>query len=58
VEQLHGFLTTDMKRAVEHLAQIVKALDAYADVLPPSGSPASSTPAPASEEPGEKGSPA
>jgi len=38
VEQLHGFLTTDLTRAVAHLALIVKSLDAYAEVLPPAGS--------------------
>jgi chromosome segregation ATPase len=67
VEQLHGFLTTDMTRAVAHLAQIVKTLDAYSDVLSPAGSAASTaapgrepenTPAQASDDPGEKGSPA
>jgi hypothetical protein len=41
VEQLHGFLTTDMTRAAAYLAQVVKTLDAYADVLAPSGSAAS-----------------
>ena len=66
VEQLHGFLTTDMKRAVEYLAQVVKTLDAYADVLAPSHSSAApapggepeNPPAPTPDAPGEKGSPA
>ena len=31
VEQLHNFLTADIPRAIAHLAQIVKTLDAYAD---------------------------
>jgi hypothetical protein len=67
VEQLHGFLTTDMTRAAAYLAQVVKTLDAYADVLAPSGSAASTpapggesenTPAQTSDGAGEKGSPA
>ena len=37
VTQLHGFLTTDMGRAVAYLAQVVKALEAYADVAAPGG---------------------
>ena len=37
VTQLHGFLTTDMGRAVAYLAQVVKALEAYADVAAPVG---------------------
>jgi predicted nucleic acid-binding Zn-ribbon protein len=32
VEELHGFLITDMGRAVSQLVQIVKALEAYAKV--------------------------
>jgi hypothetical protein len=32
IEQLHGFLTADIPRAVALLAQIVKTLDAYAGV--------------------------
>jgi len=35
VEQLHGFLTSDMVKAVAYLAQVVKALDAYAGVALP-----------------------
>jgi hypothetical protein len=67
VEQLHGFLTTDMARAVAYLAQIVKTLDAYSDVLSPgasgaatsaAGSEPENAPAQDSGEPGEKGSPA
>ena len=38
VTQLHGFLTTDMGRAVAYLAQVVKALEAYADVATPGNS--------------------
>ena len=35
VTQLHGFLTIDMGRAVAYLVQVVKALEAYADVPSP-----------------------
>jgi hypothetical protein len=35
VTQFHGFLTTDMKRAVAYLEQVVKALEAYAGVPTP-----------------------
>ena len=31
IEQLHSFLTSEMPRAVAHLAQVVRTLDAYAD---------------------------
>jgi hypothetical protein len=35
VTQLHGFLTIDMGRAVAYLVQVVKSLEAYADVATP-----------------------
>ena len=35
VDQLHGFLLTDMVGAVAHLGQVVKALDAYTSVAAP-----------------------
>jgi small-conductance mechanosensitive channel len=35
IEQLNGFLTTDMVRAVAYLTQIVGTLDAYAAVDKP-----------------------
>jgi hypothetical protein len=38
VTQLHGFLTIDMGRAVAYLVQVVKSLEAYADVAPPGNS--------------------
>lgn len=38
VDQLHGFLTSDLAKAVAHLAQSVKALDAYTGVAMPGGS--------------------
>jgi hypothetical protein len=31
IEQLHGFLTAEMPKAVAYLAQVVRALDAYTD---------------------------
>jgi|GEM_PF-463497 len=37
LNQLQGFLTTDMARAVAYLAQVVKTLDAYAAVAAPGG---------------------
>jgi len=39
LNQLQGFLTTDMARAVAYLAQVVKTLDAYASVAAPGASP-------------------
>ena len=30
IEQLHGFLTSEMPKAIAYLAQVVKTLDAYA----------------------------
>ncbi len=35
VNQFHGFLATDMKRAIAYLEQVVKALEAYAGVPTP-----------------------
>jgi len=35
LNQLQGFLTTDMGRAVAYLAQVVRTLDAYASVAAP-----------------------
>jgi hypothetical protein len=35
IEQLQGYLATDMEKAVLYLAQVVKALDAYTAVAPP-----------------------
>ena len=39
VDQLHGFLLTDMTKAVAHLDQVLKALDAYASVWRPARNP-------------------
>jgi hypothetical protein len=35
VNQLHGFLTADMARAVAYLEQVIKTLEAYASVAAP-----------------------
>jgi len=45
VEQLQGFLTSDMARAVAHLAQVVKTLDAYAGAAAPGAAAGSADPA-------------
>jgi chromosome segregation ATPase len=59
VQQLHTYLTTDMVKAVEYLVRVVKTLDAYAGVAPPSyatgGAETSTAEAPSSEPAGEKG---
>jgi len=54
LNQLQGFLTTDMGRAVAYLGQVVKTLEAYASVAAPG---ASSLPAGAERQPddGEDG---
>lgn len=33
IEQLHGFLTAEMPKAVAYLTQVIKTLDAYADAV-------------------------
>ena len=38
VDQLHGYLTTDLVRAAAYLGEVVKVLEAYADVPAPPGS--------------------
>lgn len=35
MEQLHGFLSVEMERAVAYLDQTIRALDAYRSVTPP-----------------------
>ena len=40
IDQLHGFLLTDMTRAVAYLDQVLKALDAYTSVAMPGAKPA------------------
>jgi len=58
VEQLQGFLTTDMARAVAYLEQVVRTLDAYTGTIPPSsaglGSAAAEAP-PVSTDAGKPG---
>ncbi len=39
IEQLHGFLTAEMPKAIAYLGQMVKALDAYADAGAPATTP-------------------
>jgi hypothetical protein len=43
MEQLHGFLTVEMERAVAYLDQALTALAAYQDVAPASAMPAEKT---------------
>jgi hypothetical protein len=33
IEQLHGFISVDMTKAVAYLTEIIKSLEAYADVM-------------------------
>ncbi len=42
LDKLHTFLSNDLVKAAAHLANVIKALDAYADVAPPDmeGAPA------------------
>jgi hypothetical protein len=49
IEQLHGFLATDMARAVAYLDQALKALEAYRSVGAPAGG--GKIAGPAAEEP-------
>jgi hypothetical protein len=52
VEQLHGFLFNDMSRAVAQLDQMLKALEAYTDVMPGgTGAGANMPPAASQTEP-------
>jgi hypothetical protein len=44
VEQLHGFLTAEMPKAVAYLAQVVRTLDAYAEAGTPAGGGAAAAP--------------
>ena len=37
LNQMHGFLVTDMTQAVAYLTQVVRTLEAYADVAGPGG---------------------
>jgi hypothetical protein len=42
IEQLHGFLTVEMAKAVAYLDQVLKALEAYKSVAPPRPEPGES----------------
>ena len=55
IEQLHGFLTSDMTKAVAHLTQVVRTLEAYAEAGPAMGTsePTVTTP---SEDPSSESS--
>lgn len=44
MEQLHGFLTVEMERAVAYLDQAIQALDAYRDVASPRSGSSGATP--------------
>ncbi len=44
VDHLHGYLTTDLTRAAAYLGEVVKALEAYADIPAPPSSTHSTTP--------------
>jgi hypothetical protein len=60
LDKLHTILSQDMLKAAAHLANVIKALDAYADVAPPdmdgtAAAPAADTPA---EEAPAAGTPA
>jgi hypothetical protein len=52
VDQLLGFLTGDLPKAVAYLAQTVKTLDAYAGVALPGGSAGPAPGSPADSPPG------
>ena len=45
VDQLRGFLATDMAKAVVYLNQAIQALEAYKKVAPPAASGAAGAPA-------------
>jgi len=51
VDQLYSFLAIDMVRAVTHLDQIIKALDAYRSVAPSGSRPAVAAETEKTEEP-------
>jgi hypothetical protein len=38
IEQMHGFMTTEMPRAVAYLDRIIQSLEAYAEVAAPASS--------------------
>jgi hypothetical protein len=53
VEQLQGFLSADLTKAVAYLAQVVKTLEAYASVSPGGGETPAAAPASGEAPPAE-----
>lgn len=45
VDQLKGFLTSDMNQAITYLTQVIKALEAYKEVVPTGSATPSTQPA-------------
>ena len=54
VDQLHGFLSTDMPKAVAYLAEVVQTLQAYAEVRPSAATASVPIPATTEEQSPEK----
>jgi hypothetical protein len=54
MEKLHTVLAHDMVQAVAFLTQVVRTLDAYAEVAPPEGVPGAAQTGGRSAEPGSK----
>ena len=45
VDQLKGFLTSDMDKAITYLTQVIKTLEAYKEVVPTGSAAPSTSPA-------------
>ena len=54
MEKLHTVLAHDMVQAVAFLGQVIQTLDAYAEVAPPTATPAAARPGGQGAEPGGK----
>jgi len=54
MEKLHTVLAHDMVQAVAFLTQVIRTLDAYAEVAPPEGAPGAAQTGDRSAEPGSK----
>jgi hypothetical protein len=54
MEKLHTVLAHDMVQAVAFLTQVIRTLDAYAEVAPPEGAPGAAQTGGRSAEPGSK----
>ena len=54
MEKLHTVLAHDMVQAVAFLTQVIRTLDAYAEVAPPEGAPGAAETGGGSAEPGGK----